>query len=106
MTTNKVLEARKRLGLQQKTLAELTGLSVDKLSKIESGTRGIKPPELIALSYALGVAPSELVGHPAQAQLRAAEDAAMPGVRQALEIFDRFIDNCGFLDALMALDEA
>lgn len=94
--------ARQRIGIGQKALSEITGISVDKLSKIEHGTRAIQTDELVTLSYALGVAPAELVTLRASAQLRPGE-APSASVRTGLEILDRYIDNCHYLDGLAAL---
>lgn len=94
--------ARLRIGIAQKDLAEITGISVDKLSKIEHGTRSIQTDELITLSYALGLAPAELTAAPQPAQLRPGE--AMPAsVRAGMEVLDRYIENCHYLDGLAAI---
>jgi transcriptional regulator with XRE-family HTH domain len=103
MADNNGLRAeRERIGIGQKVLADITGISVAKLSKIEHDKRNMKPEELVILSYALGVGPSTLVGLRDTDQLRLAK-ARSPRVREGLAVLDRFIDNCHFLDGLAAL---
>lgn len=99
---NALAVARQRIGIGQKALSEVTGISVDKLSKIEHGVRAIQTDELITLSYALGVAPAELASVQRPAQLRPGE--ALPAsVRAGMEVLDRYIENCHFLDGLAAI---
>jgi transcriptional regulator with XRE-family HTH domain len=100
--TNALTAARQRIGIAQKDLAEITGISVDKLSKIEHGARSIQTDELITLSYALGVAPAELASAPPPAQLRPGE-AVPANVRAGMEVLDRYIENCHYLDGLAAI---
>ena len=100
--TNALTAARQRVGIGQKALSEVTGISVDKLSKIEHGIRSIQTDELITLSYALGVAPAELVSVRTPAQLRPGE-APPANVRTGLALLDRYIENCHYLDGLAAI---
>ena len=100
---NRLRETRCRIGLRQDVLAQLTGISADKLSKIEHNKRGIKQDELVTLALTLGLAPSELVGPTGSAQLRPGE-APPANVRKGLEVLDRFIENCYYVDGLAALN--
>lgn len=54
--------ARRRAGLPAATVAEMIGLSADKLSKIENGKRRVSPRELPALARALNVPMASLLG--------------------------------------------
>ena len=63
----RVKEARKRAGLSQENLAarlQVDGVNIerDSVSRIEIGTRFVADYELIAISKALGVSPSFLLG--------------------------------------------
>ena len=51
---------RKRRGLTQDALAEMSGMSVDMISRIETGASGARFPTISKLSEALGVDPAEL----------------------------------------------
>jgi len=101
-STRALTAARERIGISQKALAEITGISTDKLSKIEHGDRQIKPEELVTLSFALGVAPADLLDKKASPQLRPGA-AESPAVREGLGVLDQFIENCHYIDGLAAL---
>ena len=51
---------RRRLGLTQDALAGLAGISVDMISRIESGATGARFPTISKLAEALGVDAGEL----------------------------------------------
>ncbi len=51
---------RRRIGLTQEALAEKAGVSVDMISKIETGATGARFPVIERLSGALSVDPAEL----------------------------------------------
>lgn len=51
---------RRRLGITQEVLAEKAGVSVDMISKIETGATGARFPVIERLAVALGVDPAEL----------------------------------------------
>lgn len=51
---------RRRVGITQEKLAELAGISVDMVSKIEIGATGARFPVIERLSTALGIDPAEL----------------------------------------------
>lgn len=51
---------RRRIGLTQEVLAEKAGISVDMISKIETGATGARFPVIERLADALGVDPAEL----------------------------------------------
>ncbi|HEV2602609.1 MAG TPA: helix-turn-helix transcriptional regulator [Microvirga sp.] len=51
---------RRRAGLTQEALAEAAGLSVDMVSKIETGATGARFPVIERLAAALHVDPAEL----------------------------------------------
>ena len=51
---------RRRIGITQEALAEKAGVSVDMISKIETGATGARFPVIERLAEALGVDPAEL----------------------------------------------
>ncbi len=51
---------RRRVGLTQEALAEKAGVSVDMISKIETGATGARFPVIERLAAVLGVDPAEL----------------------------------------------
>jgi transcriptional regulator with XRE-family HTH domain len=51
---------RRRLGITQEALAEKAGVSVDMISKIETGATGARFPVIERLAVSLGVDPAEL----------------------------------------------
>ncbi|MEC5293834.1 helix-turn-helix transcriptional regulator [Aurantimonas sp. C2-3-R2] len=53
---------RARLGITQEALAERAGLSVDMISKIETGASGARFPAIERLAQALNVDPAQLFG--------------------------------------------
>lgn len=58
----RVLEQRKRLGLNQSELGEMIGLTHKAVSTIESGKRGTSLDKLIELAYAFHVSADYLLG--------------------------------------------
>lgn len=81
--------ARVAADLSQRTLADLTGISQPTLSRIISGTRAAKMPEIVAIAWATGHTIAQLTGTATvadrvQCAARATNDAGMDGMRQAL----------------------
>lgn len=58
---NRIMERRKKLGLTQEALAELSGLTTQFVSYAESGKRAMRPENLMKISYALGVSTDYLL---------------------------------------------
>ena len=93
--------ARVAAGLSQRALADLTGISQSTLSRIISGDRVAKTPELAVIAWATGHTVAQLAGAGAvadrvQCAARATNDAAMDGMRQALLHFlelDDYLDD-------------
>ena len=56
----RIERARVAAGLSQRTLADTTGISQSTLSRVISGQRAAKLPELVAVAWATGVTVSEL----------------------------------------------
>lgn len=69
---------RKRAGLTQDALAAKAGLSVDMISRIETGATGARFPTISKLSAALEVDPAELFSP--EVPSGAKERAALSGV--------------------------
>ena len=76
-------------GLSQRALADATGISQSTLSRVISGQRAAKVPELMAIGWATGVMVAELAGmgtvaERAEGAARATNHADMDGMREAL----------------------
>jgi transcriptional regulator with XRE-family HTH domain len=92
--------ARAAAGLSQRALADLTGISQPTLSRIISGDRAAKIPEIVAIAWATGhtvaqLAGAESVADRVQCAARATNDSGMDGMRQALLHFlelDDYLD--------------
>jgi transcriptional regulator with XRE-family HTH domain len=85
----RVERAREAAGLSQRALADIAGISQPTLSRIISGDRTAKMPELVAIAWATGVMVTELIGpgtvaERAQCAARATGDSGMEGMREAL----------------------
>lgn len=85
----RVERARVAAGLSQRALADMTGISQPTLSRVISGNRTAKMPELVAIAWATGVTVTELTGsgtvaERVQCAARATGDAGMEGMREAL----------------------
>ena len=57
----RIMERRKKLGLTQEALAELSGLTTQFVSYTESGKRGMRPENLMKVAAALGVSTDYLL---------------------------------------------
>lgn len=81
--------ARKTAGLSQRSLADATGISQSTLSRIISGDRTAKMPEIMLISRATGHTLAQLTGtgtvaSRAQCAARASNGSSMEGMRAAL----------------------
>jgi transcriptional regulator with XRE-family HTH domain len=86
---SRIERARAAAGLSQRALADMTGISQPTLSRIFSGQRTAKMPELVAIAWATGVTVAELAGTGMVAErvecaARATNHANMDGMREAL----------------------
>lgn len=105
MTTTEVgvliEHARVAAGLSQRALADATGISQSTLSRIVSGDRVAKLPEVVAIAWATGHTVAQLTGagtvaDRAQCAARATNDSDMGGMRQSLLHFlelDEYLDD-------------
>ena len=57
----RIMERRKKLGLTQEALAELSELTTQFVSYAESGKRGMRPENLMKVAVALGVSTDYLL---------------------------------------------
>jgi transcriptional regulator with XRE-family HTH domain len=95
MTTDvgaRIERARVAAGLSQRALADATGISQPTLSRIISGGRAAKMPEVIAIAWATGHAVAQLTGTRAvagrvQCVARATNDSGMDRMRDAMLCF-------------------
>jgi transcriptional regulator with XRE-family HTH domain len=104
MTTSAgVLIERARIaaGLSQRALADATGISQPTLSRIISGDRAAKMPEVVAIAWATGHTVAQLtesgaVADRVQCAARATNDSNMDHMREALLHFlelDNYLDD-------------
>ncbi|WP_017578216.1 ImmA/IrrE family metallo-endopeptidase [Nocardiopsis kunsanensis] len=97
----RIERARAAAGLSQRSLADATGLSQSSLSRIISGARPPKMPELVAIAWETGHTVAQLTGtgvsaERAQCAARATNDSDMDGMRRALLDFlelDEYLDD-------------
>jgi transcriptional regulator with XRE-family HTH domain len=85
----RIERARAAAGISQRALADMTGISQPTLSRIISGQRPAKVPELMAIAWATGVTIAELAGTGTVAErvecvARATNHSGMEGMREAL----------------------
>lgn len=93
--------ARVAAGLSQRALADATSISQPTLSRIISGERAAKMPEVVAIAWATGHTVSQLTGtttvaERAQCAARATNASGMDGMREALLHFlelDDYLDD-------------
>lgn len=81
--------ARVAAGLSQRALADATGISQSTLSRIISGDRTAKMPEVVAIAWATGHTVAQLTGtgtvaDRAQCAARATCDSGIDRMREAL----------------------
>lgn len=96
-----VERARNAAGLSQRGLADITGISQSTLSRIISGDRVAKLPELMAIAWATGHTFAQLTGSDAVADrvqyaARSTNGCDMEGMRAALLHFlelDDYLDD-------------
>lgn len=85
----RIERARVAAGFSQRALADATGISQSTLSRVISGQRAAKVPELMAIGWATGATVAELAGtgtvaERAEGAARAINHADMDGMREAL----------------------
>lgn len=84
-----VERARVAAGISQRALADATGISQPTLSRIISGDRPVKMPEVVAIAWATGHTVAQLtetgtVADRTQYAARATNDSDMDHMREAL----------------------
>lgn len=93
--------ARVAAGLSQRALADVSGVSQSTLSRIISGDRSAKMPEIVAIAWATGHTIAQLTGagtvaDRVQCAARVTNDSGMDRMRQALLHFlelDDYLDD-------------
>lgn len=93
--------ARAAAGLSQRALADAAGISQSTLSRIISGDRVAKMPEIVTIAWATGHTVAQLSGVPTVAErvqcaARATNGSGMADMRRALLHFmelDAFLDD-------------
>jgi transcriptional regulator with XRE-family HTH domain len=97
----RIEDARAAAGLSQRALADRTGISQSTLSRIISGDRTAKMPEVMAIGWATGHTVAQLTGtgtvaDRAQCAARATNGSDMDQLRRALLHFlelDDYLDD-------------
>jgi len=97
---SQIEKARAAAGLSQRALADATGISQPTLSRIISGDRAAKLPEIVAISWATGYTVAQLAGTSTvadrvQCAARATNGSGMAEMRDALL---RFLELDDYLD--------
>jgi transcriptional regulator with XRE-family HTH domain len=96
----RIERARVAAGLSQRALADVTGISQSTLSRIISGGRPAKMPEIVLIAEATGHTVAELTGTGTVADravcaARATNDSDMESMREALL---HFLELSDYLD--------
>jgi transcriptional regulator with XRE-family HTH domain len=102
-TGERIERAREATGLSQRALASATGISQSTLSRIISGDRPAKMPELVVIAAATGRTIAELTGQSQIAKrvkcaARATSGSSMEAMRQELVHYlelDAYLDDQG-----------
>lgn len=89
---DRVRAARERRGLTQIELGRYIGLSADKISKIEHGTRNAGGHELLSIAEVTGVRYVGLLRDRAVIAFRAKDKRTPEEIEEALAVVDRFTD--------------
>lgn len=92
---------RERSGISQKTLADTLGLSPDKVSKIEAGTRRLVGAELAVAAQALGVRIDDILYAKPEPMHRNPSDTGASAAAKAK--FEQWVENVRTLRDLTAL---
>jgi transcriptional regulator with XRE-family HTH domain len=88
-TGARVARTRKLRRLTQQELADLAGVSLSSVKKIEQGTIQCSPAMTAALARALSVPPTDLTGQPYIEELRSDQlDCLIEPIREALSVYD------------------
>jgi transcriptional regulator with XRE-family HTH domain len=101
--SGRIERARQKSGLSQRDLAAATGISQPTLSRIISGERAAKVPELVAIATATGHTLAELTGQSqvaerVQSAARATSGGNMEAMRRDLLHYlelDAYLDEQG-----------
>jgi transcriptional regulator with XRE-family HTH domain len=103
VSSGRIVAAREAAELSQRQLAASSGIAQPTLSRIEQGTRAAKLNEILALAWALGCPPSELMEHAGvQGRLecvaRATDHSSMETMRRELSHYlelDAYLEDQG-----------
>ena len=94
----RIMQRRKKLGLTQEALAELSELTTQFVSYAEAGKRAMRPENLLKLSSALGVSADYLLtGEIVDKDLLILSDKMRSLTPSQLRIIERIIDECNEL---------
>lgn len=94
----RIIERRKKLGITQETLAEISDVTTQFVSYAESGKRAMRPENLLKIANALGVSTDYLLtGDIVDKDLLLLSDKLSKLTPSQLRIIENIIDECNNL---------
>lgn len=94
----RIIERRKKLGITQETLAEISDVTTQFVSYAESGKRAMRPENLLKIANALGVSTDYLLtGDIVDKDLLILSEKLRKLTPSQLRIIENIIDECNNL---------
>ena len=94
----RIIERRKKLGITQETLAEISDVTTQFVSYAESGKRAMRPENLLKIANALGVSTDYLLtGDIVDKDLLLLSEKLSKLTPSQLRIIENIIDECNNL---------
>ena len=94
----RIIERRKKLGITQEALAEISDVTTQFVSYAESGKRAMRPENLLKIATALGVSTDYLLtGNIVDKDLLLLSDKLSKLTPSQLRIIENIIDECNNL---------
>ncbi len=95
---DRIRHERAKWGYTQQELADLTGIDRDKIAKIERNHRDVQADEIEPLASALRLDVAALLAAPEAVKMRV--NPNRPATQNAIEWFERCVDNSIFVQGL------
>lgn len=100
----RIIERRKKLGITQEALAEISDVTTQFVSYAESGKRAMRPENLLKIANALGVSTDYLLtGDIVDKDLLLLSDKLSKLTPSQLRIIENIIDECNKIFSLQKL---
>lgn len=94
----RIIERRKKLGITQETLAEISDVTTQFVSYAESGKRAMRPENLLKIANALGVSTDYLLtGNIVDKDLLLLSEKLSKLTPSQVKIIENIIDECNNL---------